>query len=102
MAMADPTVRTLTTTLASSPGVIVRPFADRHGAVIVGPTGVVFVEVEPGRGTDRSADWLFRLDRALSGPSFAAVVQSDYDVQELAATVRSRRLVDLELRRSRG
>ena|SRR5436190_21397602 len=86
--MADPTVRTLATSLGASPGVVVRPFADHGGAVVIGPTAVYFVEVEPGRMSDRSADWLYRLNHALRDrPSLTATVRSGDDIRELAAAV---------------
>lgn len=88
--VSDPSVANLTRTLRRSPGVVVRPFADRRGAVVVGPTGVWFVEVEPGYATDRTSDWLYRLDRALSRPSVATVVRSETDVLALVDRVGSR------------
>jgi hypothetical protein len=87
--MADPTVKALAS-LARSPGVLVRPFADRRGAVVVSRAGVHFVELEPGRMTEDTADWLYRLDSALSHqPSVTTVVHTEADVAELAAAVRT-------------
>ena len=84
---ADPTVRTLTTTLGRSHGVIVRPFADHRGAVVVAPTGLYFVELEPGWLSEPTADWLYRLDQALARPSWTRVVHTQADVADLAAAV---------------
>ncbi len=86
--MANPTVRTLSASLGGSPGVVVRPFADQAGAVVIGPSAVYFVEVEPGRASDQSADWLYRLDHALRDrPSMTAVVRTEADIRDLAAAV---------------
>jgi hypothetical protein len=55
--------------------------------VVVAPTGLYFVELEPGRLSEPTADWLYRLDLALAQPSWTAVIHSEADVRDLAASV---------------
>jgi hypothetical protein len=83
-----PTVISLTRALGGSPGVVIRPFADQAGTVVVTRAAVYFVEVEPGLATDRTADWLYRLDHALRDrPGHTAMVRTEGDIAAVVATV---------------
>jgi hypothetical protein len=76
-------------------GVVVRPFHDRRGGVVVAADRIVFVELEGrlrlrDRGrhrdapdlSDAGADWLYRLDRAATYST--AIVRDVNDLRRLA------------------
>jgi hypothetical protein len=65
----------------------VRPFADGTGALIVARRRV-FVELD-GRMSERTADWLNRLDSALDGQIATEVVHDAGALDRLAEAIRA-------------
>ena len=85
-----PTTRDLASLLAA-PGVTVRAFADRRGALVVTRRQVILVELDSEKMSERVASFLFDFDRAVSRlPITTTVVRSEADVEKLHEIVARR------------
>ena len=69
--------------------VVVRPFADGHGAVVVGRRGLAFIEYETETAylSEATCAWWYRVDRAAGYHVMTRAVRSPADLAAVTASV---------------